>query len=46
MLLNESGKNPTELLSNVDSIYVSEKYFKIVDEQIYDCDEILITRQQ
>lgn len=42
MLLNESSKNPTELLSNIDSIYVSEKFFEIVNEQSYDIDEILI----
>ena len=42
MLLNESTKNATELLSNVDSIYISEKFFEMVNEQSCDCDEIVI----
>lgn len=42
MLLNESTKNATELLSNVDSIYISEKFFEMVNEQSCDCDEIII----
>ena len=42
MLLNESTKNATELLSNIDSIYISEKNFERVNGQSCDCDEIVI----
>jgi hypothetical protein len=42
MLFNDSTKNATKLLSNVDSIYISEKFFEMVNEQSCDCDEIVI----
>lgn len=42
MFLNESARNATELLSNIDSIYISEKFFEMINEQSCDCDEIVI----
>ena len=42
MLLNEAAKKAVELLFNIDSIYISEKFFEMVTEQSCDCDQIVI----
>ena len=42
MFLNEPAKSAVELLSNIDSIYIYEKFIEIVTEQSCDCDEIVI----
>lgn len=42
MFLNESAKKTAELLSDVESIYISDKFFEMISEQSCDCDEIVI----
>lgn len=42
MLLNGSAKKAAELFSDIDSIYISEKFFEMVSGQSCDCDEIVI----
>ena len=42
MFNNETTKKAEELLSNIDSLYMSDKFFELISQSSCDCDEIVI----